>query len=70
MKMAYHLLTVKGRQNIVPYFLQIKVNILLNLCNYNDQTLSFQCINVRQVCWEMLKTSGFKIIFNISIGTW
>ena len=34
----------------------------LNLCNNSDQTV-FQCINVCQVPWELLKTSAFGLGF-------
>ena len=37
------------------YFLHFR-NVLLNLCNNSDQTLSF--INIRKVPREVLKTEG------------
>ena len=30
----------------------------------------FQCINIRQVPWEVLKTAAFASVFNTSHGTW
>ena len=30
----------------------------------------FQCINIRQVTWEVLKTAAFGLGFNTSHGTW
>ena len=30
----------------------------------------FQCINIRQVPWEVLKTAASASVFNISHGTW
>ena len=33
--------------------------------------MDFQCINIRQVPWEVLKTAAFGLgVFNTSHGTW
>ena len=40
------------------------------LCNNSDRTLFFQCINIRQVPWEVLKPRLSGSVFNTSHGTW
>ena len=50
--------------NIVSCFLQIQLNVSLNLCNINIQTLFFNVLMFnRSVPQEMLKTLGFAFQF-------
>ena len=40
------------------------------LCNNSDRNMVFQCINICQVPWEVLKTRPLASVFNTYHGTW
>ena len=51
-------------------FSQIKVNILLYLCNNNDQTLFFNAFTFARSLWRCWKPWASPSDCNISPGTW